>query len=74
MYTFSVAYVQNVLNLSWHVDSKKNYPINYNDNLQKGLSDMDLINRTWNRCDGDYPMFRGMGNTIESVAVKRYIH
>uniref|UniRef100_A0AC34R6A8 Neurotransmitter-gated ion-channel transmembrane domain-containing protein n=1 Tax=Panagrolaimus sp. JU765 TaxID=591449 RepID=A0AC34R6A8_9BILA len=55
----SYAYVENLLNLSWHVDPP-NFPIGSNAEIK--LNDMVITSTAFEKCDGPYPMFRGYGN------------
>ncbi|KAI6189857.1 Glycine receptor subunit beta-type 4 [Aphelenchoides bicaudatus] len=55
----SYAYIENLLNLSWHVDPPF-YPIASNENLK--LNDMVISNMKFERCSNAYTMFRGTGN------------
>uniref|UniRef100_A0AC34RTM4 Neurotransmitter-gated ion-channel ligand-binding domain-containing protein n=1 Tax=Panagrolaimus sp. JU765 TaxID=591449 RepID=A0AC34RTM4_9BILA len=55
----SYAYVENLLNLSWHVDPP-NFPIGSNAEIK--LNDMVITSTAYEKCDGPYPMFRGYGN------------
>lgn len=55
----SFAYIENLLNLSWHVDEPY-YPIASNENLK--LNDMVISDIRFLRCDNPYTMFRGTGN------------
>lgn len=52
------AYIENLLNLSWHVDLPT-FPIANNAEIK--LSDMMITDRKWDSCSGPYPMFRGSG-------------
>ncbi|CAD5231879.1 unnamed protein product [Bursaphelenchus xylophilus] len=55
----SYAYIENLLNLSWHVDYPY-YPIASNEGLK--LNDMEITNITFSKCSVPYAMFRGTGN------------
>lgn len=54
----SFAYVQNIVNLSWHV-SPPDYPIATNPGLK--LNDMAITSTKFETCSGPYTMFRGSG-------------
>lgn len=55
----SYAYVENLVNLSWLIDSPI-YPIASNPNLK--LNDMEITRMKFQKCSGPYVMFRGTGN------------
>ena len=55
----SYAYVENLVNLSWHVDPP-NFPIGSNAEIK--LNDMIITGTNYEKCEGPYPMFRGYGN------------
>ncbi|VDN59741.1 unnamed protein product [Dracunculus medinensis] len=55
----SYAYVENILNLTWHNDPP-NFPIGSNSEIK--LNDMIITNTRFERCSGPYPMFRKSGN------------
>ncbi|CAD5224532.1 unnamed protein product [Bursaphelenchus okinawaensis] len=55
----SYAYIESLLNLSWHVDYPF-YPIASNEGLK--LNDMEITNINFSKCSGPYAMFRGTGN------------
>ena len=55
----SYAYVENLVNLSWHVDPP-NFPIG--SNVEIKLNDMIITGTKYEKCEGPYPMFRGYGN------------
>ncbi|KAI6241941.1 Glycine receptor subunit beta-type 4 [Aphelenchoides fujianensis] len=55
----SYAYIENLMNLSWHVDPPF-YPIASNEALK--LNDMEIKEIKYERCSGPYTMLRGVGN------------
>lgn len=52
-----VAYVENLLNLTWH-DDPPSYPLGSSDIK---LNDMVIMNTSFERCNTPYQMFRGVG-------------
>ncbi|VDM29659.1 unnamed protein product [Toxocara canis] len=52
------AYVENILNLTWH-DDPPNFPIGSNSEIK--LNDMVITSKRFEKCSGPYPMFRGSG-------------
>lgn len=58
------AYVENVVNLTWFVDEKKGYPINYNRRIK--LNDMVIVNTSFEAFSLEYPMLRGVGEFKQS--------
>ncbi|KAE9552955.1 hypothetical protein FO519_003832 [Halicephalobus sp. NKZ332] len=52
----SYAYVENLVNLSWHVDPP-NFPIGSNAEIK--LNDMIITGTKYETCESPYPMFRG---------------
>uniref|UniRef100_A0A914Z4K1 Neurotransmitter-gated ion-channel ligand-binding domain-containing protein n=1 Tax=Panagrolaimus superbus TaxID=310955 RepID=A0A914Z4K1_9BILA len=55
----SYAYVENLVNLTWHIDPPT-FPIGSNTEIK--LNDMQITNTRFEKCSGPYPMFRGYGN------------
>ncbi|KAI6186646.1 Glycine receptor subunit beta-type 4 [Aphelenchoides besseyi] len=55
----SYAYIENLLNLSWHVDPPS-YPIASNEALK--LNDMIIKEIKYEQCNNPYTMLRGTGN------------
>jgi len=55
----AVAYVQDVLNLVWHVDPEGGYPIATNPEIK--LNDMEIVKSDYEYCGSLYRMFRGNG-------------
>uniref|UniRef100_A0A914E850 Uncharacterized protein n=1 Tax=Acrobeloides nanus TaxID=290746 RepID=A0A914E850_9BILA len=55
----SYAYVENLVNLSWH-DDPPYFPIGSNTEIK--LNDMIITGNRFEKCSGPYPMFRGTGN------------
>ena len=45
IYIQSYAYIENVLNLTWHVDAALGFPIGYNPSIV--LNDMQIMEQDW---------------------------
>lgn len=58
---YLVSYVENMVNLTWHVDPP-NFPIGNNAEIK--LNDMLITGTKYEKCNGPYPMFRGSGLDI----------